>query len=86
MAASLAAELRARAEALKARDIPIEKLRRELAGMRRHRFGARPEAIDRIAALYALKAEARRRTPEERVRIRQAKAKPIFDDLGTWLA
>ncbi len=31
--------LRSRAEALKARDILIEKLRHELAGMRRHRFG-----------------------------------------------
>ena len=44
------------------------------------------EAVKRIAALYAVKAQARMRTPEERVRIRQAKAKPLLDDLETWLA
>ena len=48
MAASLAAELQVRAEALKARDIPIEKLRHELAGMRRRRFGARSEALAQL--------------------------------------
>ncbi len=44
------------------------------------------EAVERIAALYAVEAEARGQTPEERVRIRQAKARPLFDDLETWLA
>ncbi len=44
------------------------------------------EAVERIAALYAVEAEARGHTPEERVRIRQAKARPLFDDLETWLA
>ena len=34
----------------------------------------------------AVEAEARGQTPEERVRIRQAKARPLFDDLETWLA
>ncbi len=44
------------------------------------------EAIERIAALYAVEAEARGHTPEERVRIRQAKARPLLNDLETWLA
>lgn len=43
------------------------------------------EAIRRIADLYAVEKEARGRPPDERVRIRQAKARPVFDDLEAWL-
>jgi transposase len=43
------------------------------------------EAICRIAALYGVEKEARGLAPEERVEIRQAKAKPILEDLEAWL-
>ena len=43
------------------------------------------EAIARIAKLYALEAKARGQTPEERAALRQAKAKPVFDNLEIWL-
>jgi transposase len=43
------------------------------------------EAIRRIARLYAIEKEARGSPPDRRVEIRQAKAKPIFDDLEAWL-
>jgi transposase len=43
------------------------------------------EAIKRIAKLYGIEKEARGHTPEERVQLRQKKAKPIFDDLEQWL-
>jgi len=43
------------------------------------------EAIRRIAALYGVEKEARGRPPDERVRLRQAQARPIFDDLEAWL-
>jgi transposase len=43
------------------------------------------EAIQRIAQLYAIEKEARGSPPDRRVEIRQAKAKPIFDDLEVWL-
>jgi len=43
------------------------------------------EAIKRIAGLYAVEKDGRGRPPEERVRLRQARAKPILDDLETWL-
>jgi transposase len=43
------------------------------------------EAIRRIAQLYAIDKEARGSPPDKRVEIRQAKAKPIFDDLEVWL-
>ena len=43
------------------------------------------EAIMRIAALYAVEKEARGSSPEERVRLRQLKAKPVLDDLEQWL-
>jgi transposase len=39
----------------------------------------------RIAQLYAIEKEARGSPPDRRVEIRQAKAKPIFDDLEVWL-
>ena len=44
-----------------------------------------PEAIRRIAQLYAVEKEARGSPPDRRVEIRQAKAAPIFDGLESWL-
>lgn len=41
--------------------------------------------IKQIAQLYAVEKEARGKSPEERVALRQAKAKPVFDDLQLWL-
>ncbi|PLX34196.1 MAG: transposase [Hyphomicrobiales bacterium] len=43
------------------------------------------EAIKRIAKFYGVEKEARGRSPSERGAIRQRKAKPVFDDLETWL-
>ena len=43
------------------------------------------EAVARIAELYAIEDEARGRPPDERVRIREAKARPVFDALSGWL-
>lgn len=43
------------------------------------------EAIMRIATLYGIEKQARGCCPEERVSIRQRQARPIFDDLETWL-
>ncbi len=44
------------------------------------------EAIQRIAQLYAVEKEARGLPPERRVKLRQARAAPVFDDLEAWLA
>jgi transposase len=44
------------------------------------------ETIKRIAALYAVEKEARYKLTEDRVALRQAKAKLVFDDLETWLS
>ena len=43
------------------------------------------EAIKHIAKLYGIEKEVRGSSPEERATLRQNKAKPIFDDLETWL-
>ena len=43
------------------------------------------EAIKRIALLYKVEKDARGMPPEERVRLRQKHAKPVFDDLAIWL-
>jgi len=43
------------------------------------------ETIKRIAQLYAVEKEARGSPPDQRADLRQAQAKPIFDDLETWL-
>jgi len=43
------------------------------------------EAIRRIAALYAIEKHARGSPPDRRAEIRQARARPIFDDLEAWL-
>ena len=44
------------------------------------------EAIRRIAQLYAVEKDARGLVPEGRVLLRQERAKPVLDDLETWLA
>lgn len=44
------------------------------------------ETIKRIAALYAVEKEARYKSADARVILRQDKAKPVFDDLETWLS
>jgi transposase len=43
-------------------------------------------AVKRIAALYGVEKGARYKPAEDRVALRQEKAKPIFDDLEAWLA
>jgi transposase len=43
------------------------------------------EAIRRIASLYAIEKDARGLAPQVRVQIRQQRAKPLVDDLETWL-
>jgi len=43
------------------------------------------EAIERIAALYAIEAEIRGSTSEIRRSIRQARAKPLLDSMRMWM-
>ena len=43
------------------------------------------ETIRRIAKLYGIEKQVRGQPPDERVRIRQEKAKLVFDDLEAWL-
>ena len=43
------------------------------------------EAIERIAALYAIETEIRGSTPEIRRTTRQARAKPLLDSMQIWL-
>ena len=43
------------------------------------------EALKRIAMLYAIEKDARHKPPDERHAIRQARAKPVLDDLEQWL-
>ena len=44
------------------------------------------QAIRRIAELYAVEKQARGQPPQDRVRLRQERAKPFFDNLDSWLA
>jgi transposase len=50
-----------------------------------HADGYSGEAIRRIALLYAIEKEIRGMAPEYRAAVRQARAKPIFDQLEEWL-
>lgn len=43
------------------------------------------EAVARIAQLYTIEDEARGQPPDRRAAIRQAKSRPVFDDLVVWL-
>jgi transposase len=50
-----------------------------------HPSATTAEAIERIAALYAIEAEIRGSTPEIRKMIRQGRAKPLLDSMRIWL-
>jgi transposase len=43
------------------------------------------EALERIAALYAIESEIRGRPPDERSAVRQARAGPLLESLREWL-
>ena len=43
------------------------------------------EAVKRIGTLYDVEREAKGKCPEDRVALRQEKAKPVFDELENWL-
>jgi transposase len=43
------------------------------------------EALERIAGLYAIESDIRRRGAEERRAVRQDRSRPIIDDLEPWL-
>jgi len=43
------------------------------------------EAIERIALLYAIEKEIRGRSPDERRRIRNARARPLLESMHHWL-
>lgn len=43
------------------------------------------EALQRIATLYVIESEIRGRPPDERARIRQARAGPLLESLREWL-
>ena len=81
LVASLASEL-------KSRDLLIEKLKHQLAGQRRHRFGARSESLDQLELTLeeeeiALAAEApvRQDTAAAPDKKRQPKRRPLPDHL-----
>lgn len=43
------------------------------------------EAVERIGALYAIEKENRGKPPDERCAMRQARARPLIDQLHNWL-
>jgi transposase len=43
------------------------------------------EAIERIAALYAIEQEIRGHPPAERCEVRRARARPLIDELHAWM-
>jgi transposase len=50
-----------------------------------HQSPVAQEALERIAALYALEKEIRGRSPDERREIRQARARPLLESLRAWM-
>jgi hypothetical protein len=67
--ASMVSELTNRDAELKSRDLLIEKLKHQLAGLRRHQFGTRSESLDQLEL-----------TLEEEEIARAAEAPPGQDD------
>jgi hypothetical protein len=49
-----------------------------------HQSPIATEAIQRIAALYALEKDIRGKPPDERTKVRRSRARPLLDDLRAW--
>ena len=86
MVADLASECGVLMGELKSRDILIEKLKHQLAGMRRHRFGASSEALDQLELTLEDEeimraAEVERTAPPPSDEKRQPKRRPLPDHL-----
>lgn len=43
------------------------------------------EALERIGTLYGIEADIRGKPPDERLRLRQERARPLFDEVKAWL-
>ena len=50
-----------------------------------HRWPIAEEALKRIGELYGIEQEIRRRPPDERRQIRNARARPLLESLKNWL-
>jgi transposase len=50
-----------------------------------HQSPIASEAIQRIAALYAIEKEIRGRPPDDRAEVRQSRARPLSNDMRIWL-
>ena len=53
--------------------------------MEAHKSPIATEAVERIAALYAIENEIRGRAPDERRQVRQARSRPLLDAMHGWL-
>ncbi len=53
--------------------------------MEAHHSPTATEAVERIAALYAIEKEIRGRSPDERRQVRNARARPLLESMRTWL-
>jgi transposase len=53
--------------------------------MEAHKSPIATEAVERIAALYAIENEVRGRAPDERRQVRQARSRPLLDAMHDWL-
>src|SRR4030088_177301 len=53
--------------------------------MEAHQSPIATEAIERIALLYAIEKEIRGRSPDERRRVRNARARPLVESMYLWL-
>src|SRR5271165_3917959 len=53
--------------------------------MEAHHSPIATEAVERIAALYAIEREIRGRSPDERRQVRNARARPLLESMRTWM-
>ena len=53
--------------------------------MEAHHSPTATEAVERIAALYAIEKEIRGRSPDERRQVRNARARPLLESMRTWM-
>jgi Transposase IS66 family len=81
------ASKRAQAKWSRSACLQESRIRRKFVDVHRAQGSAVAEnAVRRIAELYAIEKVIRGSPPDKRAEVRQAKARPIFDDLEGWLA
>ncbi len=63
---------------------PLWRLAGKVYDLKSHKSPTAADALERIAALYAIEKEIRGRPPDERREVRNTRSRPLLESLKQW--